>query len=51
MIGDIIEAPRGVPAEDIRQRMEDALNAATQRAEELVGGTYEPPEPLSEETA
>ncbi|MBN03876.1 lysophospholipid acyltransferase family protein [Ponticaulis sp.] len=51
VIGDIIEAPRGVPAEDIRQRMEDALNAATQRAEELVGGTYEPPEPLSEETA
>ncbi|OUY01598.1 lysophospholipid acyltransferase family protein [Ponticaulis sp.] len=51
VIGDIIDAPRDVPAEEIRLKVELALNAATQRAEELVGGTYEPPEPLAEETA
>ena len=50
VIGDIIEAPRGVPAEDIRQQVETALNAATQRAEELVGGLYEPPDALPSDT-
>ena len=31
--------------ESIRARMEAALNSATQRAEELVGGEFEPPAP------
>jgi len=45
VIGDIIKAERGEKTESIRARMEAALNSATQRAEELVGGEFEPPAP------
>ena len=48
VIGDIIDAPRDEPTESIRLKIETALNAATERAEALVGGTYEPPEPIAE---
>ena len=51
VIGDIIDAPRDEPAESIRLKIETALNAATERAEELVGGRYEPPKPIPETVA
>ncbi len=46
VFGPVIDAPRDVDPEIIRQRVEDALNASTKRAEEIVGGTFEPPAPL-----
>ncbi len=46
VFGPIIDAPRDASPETIRQQVEDALNASTERAEAIVGGTYEPPAPL-----
>lgn len=46
VFGPIVDAPRDVDPEIIRQQVEDALNAATERAEEIVGGKFEPPAPL-----
>lgn len=48
VIGDLIDADRDIPVEDLRLRVEAALNRATQRASELVGAEYEPPAPLQE---
>ena len=45
IFGEPIEASRDVPADVLRQQIEDAVNAATERAEALVGGVYEPPAP------
>lgn len=47
VFGPVIDAPRNVEPEIIRQQVEEALNAATERAEGLVGGKFEPPAPLS----
>lgn len=46
VFGPLIDAPRDVAPEIIRQRVEDSLNTATRRAEELIGLTFEPPAPL-----
>ena len=46
VIGEIIEAPRGMDVDTLRLRVEGALNAATERAEMLVGGEYLPPDPI-----
>lgn len=46
VFGPAIDAPRDVDAETIRQQVENALNAATERAEAMVGGRFEPPEPV-----
>ena len=48
VVSEVMDADRSIPAEELRLKVENALNDATRRAEELVGGQYEPPEPLAD---
>lgn len=48
VFGKVVSAPREADPEAIRLEVEEALNAATRRAEELVGGRFEVPAPQTQ---
>ena len=48
VMGTPIDVSRGENSEAIRFQLEAALNAATKRAEDIVRGTFEPPEPRAQ---
>ena len=50
IFGPVIDAARDKTSEQVRMEIEDGLNKATERAEALCGGTFEPPAPLSPTT-
>lgn len=46
IFGEPIETNRDMSAQEIREKLEIAVNEATERAEALIGGQFEPPEPI-----